>query len=95
MIYTFVSSGTDNGKQFHTSEEALAYLHQVVEHSKTHLDGKLIDMTCTETEFTIRIEEYNYFLGRATNTYSIKSLSSEENKKLAIKYKEINRKPAL
>lgn len=35
MIYTFVSSGTDNGKQFHTSEEALAYLHQVVEHSKT------------------------------------------------------------
>ena len=33
MIYTFVSSGTDNGKQFHTSEEALAYLHQVVEHS--------------------------------------------------------------
>lgn len=31
MMYTFVSSGTDNGKQFHTSEEALAYLHQVVE----------------------------------------------------------------
>lgn len=44
MIYTFVSSGTDNGKQFHTSEEALAYLHQVVEHSKTHLDGKLISI---------------------------------------------------
>lgn len=95
MIYTFISSGTDNGKQFHTPEEALAYLHQIAEHSKTHLDGKLVDMTCTETEFTIRIEEYNYFLGRATSTYSIKSLSSEENKKLAIKYKEINRKPAL
>lgn len=88
MIYTFVSSGTDNGKQFHTSEEALAYLHQVVEHSKTHLDGKLIDMTCTETEFTIRIEEYNYFLGRALNLYLQKRI-------LAIKYKEINRKPAL
>ena len=38
MIYTFISSGTDNGKQFHTPEE---------------------------------------------------------NKKLAIKYKEINREPAL
>lgn len=24
MIYTFISSGTDNGKQFHTPEEALA-----------------------------------------------------------------------
>lgn len=74
MIYTFISNGTDNGKQFHTSEEALTYLHQVAEHSKTHLDGKLVDMTCT---------------------YSIKSLSPEENKRLAIKYKEINRKPAL
>ncbi len=52
-------------------------------------------MTCTETEFTIHIEEYNYFLGRVTSTYSIKSLSPEENKRLAIKYKEINRKPAL
>lgn len=62
MIYTFISSGTDNGKQFHTPEEALAYLHQIAEHSKTHLDGKLVDMTCTETEFTIHIEEYNYFL---------------------------------
>jgi hypothetical protein len=59
MIYTFVSSGTDNGKQFHTSEEALAYLHQVVEHSKTHLDGKLIDMTCTETELAIKYKEIN------------------------------------
>lgn len=39
MIYTFISSGTDNGKQFRTSEEALAYLHQIAEHSKTHLDG--------------------------------------------------------
>lgn len=95
MTYTFVSSGTDNGKQFHTSEEALEYLYQVAEHSKTHLNGKLIDMTCTETELTIHIEEYNYFLGRVTRTYSIKSLSPEENKKLAIKYKEINRKPAL
>ena len=28
MIYTFISSGTDNGKQFHTPEEALAYLHR-------------------------------------------------------------------
>lgn len=95
MIYTFISSGTDNGKQFHTPEEALAYLHQIAEHSKTHLDGKLIDMTCTETEFTIHIEEYNYFLGKVIHTYSIKSLSPEENKRLAIKYKEINRKPAL
>lgn len=42
MIYTFISSGTDNGKQFRTSEEALAYLHQIAEHSKTHLDGKLV-----------------------------------------------------
>lgn len=40
MIYTFISSGTDNGKQFRTSEEALAYLHQIAEHSKTHLDGE-------------------------------------------------------
>lgn len=60
MIYTFISSGTDNGKQFRTSEEALAYLHQIAEHSKTHLDGKLVDITCTETEFTLHIEEYNY-----------------------------------
>lgn len=44
MIYTFISNGTDNGKQFHTSEEALTYLHQVAEHSKTHLDGKLVDI---------------------------------------------------
>lgn len=79
MIYTFISSGTDNGKQFHTPEEALAYLHQIAEHSKTHLDGKLVDMTCTETEFTIHIEEYNYFLGKVIHTYSIKSLSPEEN----------------
>lgn len=78
MIYTFISSGTDNGKQFHTPEEALAYLHQIAEHSKTHLDGKLVDMTCTETEFTIHIEEYNYFLGKVIHTYSIKSLSPEE-----------------
>ena len=70
MIYTFISSGTDNGKQFRTSEEALAYLHQIAEHSKTHLDGKLVDITCTETEFTLHIEEYNYFLGKVTRTYS-------------------------
>lgn len=95
MIYTFISSGTDNGKQFRTSEEALAYLHQIAEHSKTHLDGKLVDITCTETEFTLHIEEYNYFLGKVTRTYSIKSLSPEENKELAMKYKEINRRPAL
>ena len=84
MIYTFISSGTDNGKQFHTPEEALAYLHQIAEHSKAHLDGKLLH-TYTETEFTIHIEEYNYFLGKVIHTYSIKSLSPEENKKLAIK----------
>ena len=53
----------------------------------THLDGKLVDITCTETEFTLHIEEYNYFLGRVTSTYSIKSLSPEENKELAMKYK--------
>lgn len=91
MIYTFISSGTDNGKQFRTSEEALAYLHQIAEHSKTHLDGKLVDIT----QFTLHIEEYNYFLGKVTRTYSIKSLSPEENKELAMKYKEINREPAL
>lgn len=29
MIYTFISSGTDNGKQFHTPEEARRYdLHR-------------------------------------------------------------------
>lgn len=95
MIYTFISSGTDNGKQFRTSEEALAYLHQIAEHSKTHLDGEFVDITCAETEFTLHIEEYNYFLGKVIHTYSIKSLSPEENKKLAIKYKEINRRPAL
>lgn len=55
MVYTFVSSGTDNGKQFHTSEEALAYLHQVVEHSKTHLDGNLMSYTLVLWLFTIII----------------------------------------
>lgn len=55
MVYTFVSSGTDNGKQFHTSEEALAYLHQVVEHSKTHLEWKSHELHTR----TMAIHDYN------------------------------------
>ena len=78
-----------------SKEEALAYLYQIAEHSKNHLNGELIDITCTEAEFTLHIKEYDYLLGRSTHTYSIKSLSPEENKKLAMKYEEINRKPAL
>ena len=55
MIYTFISSGTDNGKQFHTPEEALAYLHQIAEHSKTHLDVKAaVDVINLQTRRTKR-----------------------------------------
>ena len=70
-------------------------LHIYIKLLSIHLDGKLVDITCTETEFTLHIEEYNYFLGKVTRTYSIKSLSPEENKELAMKYKEIYREPAL
>lgn len=73
MMYTFVSSGTDNGKQFHTSEEALAYLHQVVEHSKTHLDGKLIKQKASAVKTGTKSNHQNI------RTYGIRIHSSKRN----------------
>lgn len=89
MKYIFISSGTDNGKPFSSLEEAMGYLYQQARHSRIHLDGVLKDMKVSEKAFTLYIEQYDYFRGRAIEEMGIQIASKDDVEKIKT-YFEIN-----